>query len=139
VRACLDKYNALEEEWGVVLDKVQEEFQNFQNQVTRLQDNLPTGKNLAQLQGTSRREKDSVQSFEETCREIKQRLDDISYLQPDLLIHNNNEMLGSCQLFEDGGNYDKAEIEWYQGQMNEINEMIVKRKDQRLEKVEELV
>jgi len=48
-------------------------------------------------------------------------------------------MLGSCQLFEDGGNYDKAEIEWYQGQMNEINEMIVKRKDQRLEKVEELV
>lgn len=139
VRACLDKYNALEEEWGVVLEKVQEEFQNFQNQVTRLQDNLPTGKNLAQLQGTSRREKDSVQSFEETCREIKQRLDDISYLQPDLLIHNNNEMLGSCQLFEDGGNYDKAEIEWYQGQMNEINEMIVKRKDQRLEKVEELV
>ena len=48
-------------------------------------------------------------------------------------------MLGSCQLFEDGGNYDKAEIEWYQGQMNEINEMIVKCKDQRLQKVEELV
>ena len=44
-------------------------------------------------------------------------------------------MLKSCQLFENGGNYDKAEIEWYQGQMDEINDMIVKCKEARLEKV----
>ena len=48
-------------------------------------------------------------------------------------------MLSSCQLFENGGNYDKAEIEWYQGQMDEINSMITTCKDQRLEKVTELV
>jgi hypothetical protein len=48
-------------------------------------------------------------------------------------------MLKSCTLFESGGNYDKAEIEWYQGQMDEINDMIRKCKDTRLEKVEELV
>ena len=48
-------------------------------------------------------------------------------------------MLKSCQLFENGGNYDKAEIEWYQGQMDEINDMIGKCKETRLAKVEELV
>jgi hypothetical protein len=37
-----------------------DEFQNFQSQIKRLQDNLPAGKNLAQLQGTSRREKDAA-------------------------------------------------------------------------------
>lgn len=47
-------------------------------------------------------------------------------------------MLASCQLFENGGNYDKPEIEWYQGQLDEINAMITTCKDQRLEKVKEL-
>lgn len=139
VRACLDKYNALEEEWGVVLDKCQDEFSNFQHKVTYLQENLPQGKNLAQLQGTSRREKDAAQSFSERCREIKDRLDEISYIQPDLLKKQNNDMLASCQLFENGGNYDQAEIEWYQGQMNEINEMVDTCKEKRLGKVTELV
>tara|TARA_B110000285_G_scaffold209886_1_gene251263 strand:+ start:435 stop:650 length:216 start_codon:yes stop_codon:yes gene_type:complete len=60
VRSCLDKYQALEEEWGLVLGKIQEEFDGFQATVNRLKDNLPQGKNLAQLQGTSRREKDAA-------------------------------------------------------------------------------
>jgi hypothetical protein len=60
VRTCLEKYNGLEEEWGVILDKIQEEFEGFQTVVNRLQGNLPLGKNLAQLQGTSRREKDAA-------------------------------------------------------------------------------
>ena len=47
--------------------------------------------------------------------------------------------LASCQLFENGGNYDKPEVEWYQGQIDEINAMITTCKDQRTEKVAELV
>ena len=47
-------------------------------------------------------------------------------------------MLQSCQLFENGGNYDKPEIEWYQGQIDEINEMVTTCKNQRLEKVTEI-
>ena len=48
-------------------------------------------------------------------------------------------MLKSCQLFENGGNYDKAEIDWYQTQMDEINEMITTCKSKRLGEVEELI
>jgi hypothetical protein len=58
-------------------------------------------------------------------------MDELSLFQPDLLIKTNNDMLQSCQLFEYGGNYDKAEIDWYQGQMDEINQMITTCKDTR--------
>jgi len=46
-------------------------------------------------------------------------------------------MLISCQLFENGGNYDKAEIDWYQEQMDEINKTITTCKESRQEKVQE--
>jgi hypothetical protein len=139
VRACLEKYNNLEEEWGVVLDQIKDEFDQIQHHFARLKDQLPQGKNLAQLQGTSRREKDATQQFEERCRELTDQLEDLSSVQTGLLIKGNNDMLASCQLFENGGNYDKPEVEWYQGQIDEINAMITTCKDQRTEKVTELV
>lgn len=139
VRACLEKYNNLEEEWGVVLDQIKDEFEQIQHHFARLKDQLPQGKNLAQLQGTSRREKDATQQFEERCRELQDQLDDLSSVQTGLLIKGNNDMLASCQLFENGGNYDKPEVEWYQGQIDEINNMITTCKEQRTEKVAELV
>jgi len=63
----------------------------------------------------------------------------LSYLQPDLLIKVNNDMLQSWKLFENDGDYDKAEVEWYQGQIDEINQMVTTCKTQRLETVKELV
>jgi len=135
----LEKYNNLEEEWGVVLDQIKDEFEQIQHHFARLKDQLPQGKNLAQLQGTSRREKDATQQFEERCRELQDQLDDLSSVQTGLLIKGNNDMLASCQLFENGGNYDKPEVEWYQGQIDEINNMITTCKEQRTEKVAELV
>jgi hypothetical protein len=41
-------------------------------------------------------------------------------------------------LFEKGGNYSSDEVEWYRGQMKEINEMIVKCKEERDEKQKEI-
>jgi len=48
-------------------------------------------------------------------------------------------MLRQCQLFENGGNYDQREIDWYRGQMDEINEMVTKSKEARDEKLKEVV
>ncbi len=58
--------------------------------------------------------------------------------QPDYLVQQNNEMLVQCQLFENGGNYSQDEVEWYRGQMKEINEMIAKTKVERDAKMKEL-
>lgn len=40
-------------------------------------------------------------------------------------------MLDSCVLFEKRGNYSKPEVEWYRGQMKEIDDMIKKAKSDR--------
>ena len=71
--------------------------------------------------------------------ELQEQMDDLSCIQPELLIKANNDMLSSCVLFENGGNYDKPEVEWYQGQIDEINEMVNTCKEQRSEKVKELL
>lgn len=47
-------------------------------------------------------------------------------------------MLTSCQLFEKGGNYSELEVDWYRGQMQEINDMIVKCKEERDQKQKEI-
>lgn len=85
---------------------------------------LPDGKNLAELQGVQRKEKDSCQTFEEKCRDYQDKLYEMAVSEPDTLVKQNNDMLAQCVLFEAGGNYSRDEVEWYRGQMKEINEMI---------------
>ena len=48
-------------------------------------------------------------------------------------------MIKNCQLFENGGNYDEREVEWYRNQMSEINDMVDKSKVDRQDKVKELI
>ena len=67
VRTCLEKYNLLQEEWALALENIGVEFKAFKEKHLKLKETLPTGKNLAELQGMSRREKDANQIFEEKC------------------------------------------------------------------------
>ena len=58
---------------------------------------------------------------------------DLGEIKPEQYIKQNAEMLKACPLFKNGGNYSEKEIEWYRGQMNEIDalftEMMEKRKE----------
>jgi hypothetical protein len=47
-------------------------------------------------------------------------------------------MLTGCVLFEKGGNYSEDEVEWYRGQMKEINEMIERVRGEREAKMKEV-
>lgn len=40
-------------------------------------------------------------------------------------------MLRSCPLFDNGGNYSSDEIEWYRGQMSEIDQLFLTMIDKR--------
>jgi predicted PilT family ATPase len=71
VRTQLEKYNMLEDQWHILLDTIEQEFKAYQEKNAKLKAQLPTGKNLAMLQGMSRREKDSQQIFEEKCSEFQ--------------------------------------------------------------------
>ena len=86
VRVCLEKYNGLNEEWALSLENLGVEFKNFKDKHVKLKDTLPSGKNLAELQGMSRREKDANQVFEEKCQEFHDKLLDLGEFQLDNLV-----------------------------------------------------
>lgn len=69
MRAQLEKHNSLDEEWDYVVEQLTAEFQKFRDKHDKLKDTLASGKNLAELQGMSRREKDANQIFEEKVGE----------------------------------------------------------------------
>lgn len=55
-------------------------------------------------------------------------------------------MLKSCTLFSNGGNYSEEEIEWYHGQMTDIDNFLLEIKEKRIavmgeyqEKMDELL
>ena len=137
IRACLDKHNKAEELWVYLIETVNKEFENYDKQQEKISGNIPDCKNLAELQGTSRKERDSCQSFEEKVTEISDKLYDLAVTHADTLIKLNNDMLKSCVLFDKGGNYSELEVQWYQDQMGEINEMLQNfRKEKETELVE---
>jgi hypothetical protein len=41
-------------------------------------------------------------------------------------------MLKSCTLFSKGGNYSEEEIEWYHGQMTDIDNFLLEIKEKRI-------
>lgn len=114
------------------------EFQSFKDKHAKLKSVLPDGKNLAELQGISRREKDANQIFEEKCSEFNDSMHDIGEAQPNSIIKQNADMLKSCQLFENGGNYSTDEIEWYRGQMDEIDSLFKTMVEKRTEQIGEI-
>ena len=59
VRTCLEKCNMLEEQWEYNVENILKDFGNHKGGQDRLRGQLPDGKNLAELQGVQRKEKDS--------------------------------------------------------------------------------
>jgi len=45
----LEKYNNLDEEWGLLIDNMTEEFKLYKEKHAKMKANLPEGKNLAEL------------------------------------------------------------------------------------------
>ena len=124
IRQWLERHNKSEEMWSFLMESMSQEFEKYEKQQDKIKQIIPGCKNLAELQGASRKERDAIQSFEEKINEICDKLFDIAVNQTDLLIKLNNDMLKSCQLFNSGGNYSELEIDWYRKQMDIINEML---------------
>lgn len=59
VRSCLEKCNLLEEQWDYIVENISKDFAHHRSTQDRLKLQLPEGKNLAELQGVQRKEKDS--------------------------------------------------------------------------------
>jgi hypothetical protein len=83
VRTQLEKYNNLDEEWGLLVDTMTDEFKLYKEKHAKMKISLPEGKNLAELQGMSRREKDANQIFEDKVTEFKDQMFDLGEAKPE--------------------------------------------------------
>ena len=83
----------LEEQWEYIVENITKDFGSHKVHQDKLRGQLPDGKNLAELQGVQRKEKDQCQTFEEKCRDYQDKLYDMAITQPELLVTQNNEML----------------------------------------------
>lgn len=97
----------------MLVDNMTDEFKLYKDKHLKMKTTLPSGKNLAELQGMSRREKDANQIFEDKVSEFKDQMCDLGEAKPEQLVKQNADMLKSCPLFSNGGNYSDHEIEWY--------------------------
>mmetsp|Transcript_15828 Transcript_15828/g.19918 ORF Transcript_15828/g.19918 Transcript_15828/m.19918 type:complete len:117 (+) Transcript_15828:2758-3108(+) len=101
---------------------------------------LPSGKNLAELQGMSRREKDANQVFEEKCQEFHDKLLDLGEFQLDNLVRQNADMLKNCRLFSSNdGDYAVAEVAWYKEQMDEIDNLLLESKEKKKSEISQVL
>lgn len=123
----------------MTLETITAEFKAYQEKHVKMRENLPTGKNLAELQGMSRREKDANQIFTDKCQEFHDKLLDLGEFQLDGLVRNNAAMLESCTLFEKDGNYSVDEVAWYRGQMDEIDKLITESKEKKEDEIKTIV
>ena len=86
VRAQLEKHNDLETEWEFVIEGLTKEFEAFKERHEKMKNNLQDGKNLAELQGMSRREKDTNQIFVEKVEEFNDQMFDLGEARPETYI-----------------------------------------------------
>ena len=54
------------------------------------------------------------------------------------MLSQNREFIKNSKLFENGGNYSDAEVQWYEGMLKEIDGQLVEEKGKREEKKNEI-
>ena len=87
MRTCLEKHDTLQEEWALALENIGVELKVCKDKYIKLKEMLPpSGKNFAELQGMSRREKDVYQVFSDKFKEFYDKLPDLGEFQLDNLV-----------------------------------------------------
>eukprot|EP00742_Colponemidia_sp_Colp-10_P007657 GILJ01008252.1.p1 GENE.GILJ01008252.1~~GILJ01008252.1.p1 ORF type:complete len:1559 (+),score=335.92 GILJ01008252.1:44-4720(+) len=103
-----------------------------------LRSNLVAASSLSVLQTLSRQCKEAVTTFQEQARVSLQSLLHLAVACPDALRDANEEFLRSCRVVEDGGNYSGAEVQWYEGQLQAIHDLLAAHSEARKGLLEQL-
>ena len=101
------------EESSQIAQRLKEELNNYKTRQEELRKQLPGCVNLAECQGLMRRSKDLELQLFQNANELHNQAFHIYDFQCNRIVFQNNEFIESLQLFENGGNYDKEEVEYY--------------------------
>ena len=81
---------------------------------------LPKSTSIAEFQGLLRKNKDLELQLFHKGSEIIERLTELAVTEIEKIFGSGTEFVANLQLFEDGGNYDAKEVEYYQDKLKVI-------------------
>ncbi|CAK83011.1 unnamed protein product (macronuclear) [Paramecium tetraurelia] len=99
-----------------------------------LKNNLQSATTLAKLQGIQNTVKENYFKFGEKINDLEQKLSYLANEELDVFLQKNKDFMRDCKPNE----YFKEELEWYQQMMDEHNATIVKHKEKRTQRLEEM-
>ncbi|CAD8079070.1 unnamed protein product [Paramecium primaurelia] len=99
-----------------------------------LKNNLQSATTLAKLQGIQNTVKENYFKFGEKINDLEQKLSYLANQELDVLLQKNKDFMRDCKPNE----YFKEELEWYQQMMDEHNATIIKHKEKRTQRLEEI-
>ena len=112
------------EEASRIAQSLKAELANYKIQQEELRKQLPACVNLAECQGLMRRSKDlELQLFQKT-NELQDQAYNIYDFQCNRIVYQNYDFIDSLQLFQNGGNYDEDEVEYYRQKTSVIDKEI---------------
>ncbi|KRX00539.1 hypothetical protein PPERSA_04560 [Pseudocohnilembus persalinus] len=137
-RATIDKIDLQTEHFNFLLETGLDDTKEYETEIKKCLERLPTGHTLAKLQGILNTAREHQFKFQQKIEESMQNLHALADDEVIFLLNKNEEFLRESRLFQDGGEYDIQEVEWYREMLKEINQQLEDQKEKRKLRVQEL-
>jgi len=106
--------------------------------LARFEEVLPSQTSLAAFQGVDMRCKKVTAAFRPLCEEDNARLETMVTVEPSKLLQSNNELLRTCRLFQESGDYDQKEIDLLKAKLDKPIKAVESSVSQRNDKIKEI-
>jgi hypothetical protein len=139
VRILADRNAAHERAFDKLLEDCKARCQAFEKTMEDYMEVLPSQASLAAFQGVDMRCKRVMTAFRPQCEEDVVKLQAYVTMEPTKLLNSNFELLRTCKLFVEGGDYDQKEIDLLKNKLDRPTKAIEATILARQEKIKEIL
>ncbi|KAL4438837.1 hypothetical protein ABPG74_016557 [Tetrahymena malaccensis] len=138
-RTTIEKVDLQTEHFNFLMEQAFEDLQEHETEQKNYKDSLSSATTLAKLQGIQNHVKENAFKFGEKIRDLEEKLTVLGNAEVEFLLQKNRAFIKESKLFEDGGEYSKDEVQWYEGMMKEIDDQLNSQKQKRNVSIAEIL
>ena len=138
IKTVLDELDDQTDRFNFFYQEVFDEKNNQTEKMKGFVKELPHQAALTNLQGVNNKAMESDNKFLKLCQRSFESMSRLSDEELKELTKQNEDMLASWKLIEEGGNYSETEIAWYREMMSEIQTKIENHRENRKKILEEI-
>jgi len=142
VRTIIEKLDNQTEEFNLILEDSVESLKTFESEQKDLRTALTTAESISRMDGIQTQAKDKSAKFSENILEVGNQLKMLSVDETNRLLQFNRDYIKNLQLFQNGGNFSDEEVVWYDGMLKDIDDKIkaeAEAREKRLNEIQELL